>query len=125
MFTNGPILEKCGWYGKEEGMKTILRGLLKVAEVAAEYPQYGQEGLEFLKALRYSTDKKGTRIKPFKWNFGTKEYMDIFNKTKESTACGPSGIHMSHWKAACEREEIARVHAFFIWAAFEFGFTYC
>ena len=31
---------------------------------------------------------------------------------------------MSHWKAACERREIARVHAFFMWAAFEFGFTY-
>ena len=124
MFTNGPILDKCGWYGEEAGMETILRGLLKVEEVAAEYPQYGQEGLEFLKALRYSTDKKGTRIKPFKWKFGIKEYMDIFNKTKESTACGPSGIHMSHWKAACEREEIARVHAFFMWAAFEFGFTY-
>ena len=31
---------------------------------------------------------------------------------------------MSHWKAALEREPIMRVHAFYIWAAFQFGFSY-
>ena len=47
------------------------------------------------------------------WSFGIKVYQEVFNKTKESSACGPSGIHMSHWKAACTREKTAQVHSFF------------
>ena len=124
MFTNGPLLEKCGWTGEEEGMEELLQGLLDVNELSKEYPQYGKEGLEFLKALRYKKNEEGKEVQPFSWKFGVDEYLQVFNKTKESTACGPSGIHMSHWKAACERKEIARVHAFFMWAAFEIGFTY-
>ena len=124
MFAKGPILENCGWYGEEEGMEKILEGMLNVNEMAKEYPEFGQEGVAFLNALRYRKDKDGKKAVPFKWNFGIDEYMAVFNKTNESTACGPSGLHMSHWKAACERPKIARVHAFFMWAAFEHGFTY-
>ena len=124
MFAKGPILENCGWYGEGEGMEKILEGMLNVEEVAAEYPEYAKEGVAFLKALRYTKDEDGKNTQPFEWKFGIEEYMRVFNKTKESTACGPSGLHMSHWKAACERPKIARVHAFFMWAAFAYGFTY-
>ena len=124
MFSKGPLLDLCGWYGNEEGMEAILKGLIDVEDMATSYPEYGREGIEFLRALRYKKDDKGKKVEPFTWNFGVKEYMSVFNKTNEATACGPSGLHMSHWKAACEREQIARVHAFFMWAAFEHGFTY-
>ena len=124
MFTKGPLLEKCGWYGEESGMEDLLRGLLDTDTMAKEYPEFGKEGIEFLRALRYKKTEEGKQVEPFTWKFGVVEYLEVFNKTKESTACGPSGIHMSHWKAACERTSIARVHAFFMWAAFELGFTY-
>ena len=124
MFSKGPLLKKCGWYGEEDGMEQLLRGMLDVEEIAEDYPEYGKEGIAFLNALRYTKDEKGNDTIPFTWKFGVEEYMEVFNKTKESTACGPSGLHMSHWKAACERREIAEVHAFLMWAAFEFGFTY-
>ena len=124
MFTNGPILDMCGWYGEGEGMEILLRGLDDVDNIKKDYPQYGEEGAAFIKALRNVKDEEGRDVEPFSWKFGVDEYMAVFNKTKESTACGPSGLHMSHWKAACERKEIARVHAFFLWAAFEVGFTY-
>ena len=124
MFTKGPLLDRCGWYGEEEGMEIILNGLLDAETTGEDYPQYGKEGVEFLKALRYAKEEDGSNIDPFTWKFGADEFIEVFNKTRESTACGPSGLHMSHWKAACERREIARVHAFFMWAAFEYGFTY-
>jgi hypothetical protein len=124
MFTNGRLLKQCGWYGEEDGMETLLRGLLEAEEMEKDYPQFGREGVEFIRALRYVKDEEGNNIEPFHWKFGIDEYLEVFNKTKESTACGPSGLHMSHWKAACERKSIARVHAFFMWAAFEFGFSY-
>ena len=123
MFTKGPLLDRVGWYGDDEGMESILRGMLKAEDMEEHYPQYGKEGVEFMRALRYKTDDN-EKIETFTWKFGVEEYLKVFNKTKESTACGPSGLHMSHWKAACERPTIARVHAFFMWAAFEEGFTY-
>ena len=123
MFAKGTLLERVGWYGDDEGMETILRGMLNVENMGEEYPQYGREGIEFLRALRYKKDEN-EEIETFDWKFGVEEYLQVFNKTKEATACGPSGLHMSHWKAACERPEIARVHAFFMWAAFAIGFTY-
>ena len=61
MFTNGPLLEKCGWYGEEDGMEDLLEGLLDVENIANHYPQYGREGLEFLKALRYAKNEEGEK----------------------------------------------------------------
>ena len=124
MFTKGPILDLCGWYGNEDGMEEILQGMLDVDKTKDDYPQFGREGIEFLNALRYKKESDEDHSETFKWKFGVEEYLAVFNKTRESTSCGPSGLHMSHWKAACEREPIARVHAFFMWAAFEMGFTY-
>ena len=60
----------------------------------------------------------------FKWNFGIDEYKRLFHKTRESTACGPSGLHVSHWVAGADYDPIAEVHAFFIMAAFKLGITY-
>ena len=80
--------------------------------------------MEFLHAPRIDMDKNGEKPESFRWKFGVEQYKEVFNHTKEVTACGPSGLHMSHWKAACERDEMTRIHAFFIWAAFEYGFTH-
>ena len=124
MFTQGPVKDMCGWYGEGEGMEDLLRGTVDIDNISKDYPQYGKEGAEFLKALRHVRNKDGKIVETFNWTFGVEEYLAVFNKTKETTACGPSGLHMSHWKAACERREIAKVHAFFMWAAFELGFTY-
>ena len=66
----------------------------------------------------------GNPIKEFNWKYGIEEYKKTFSKTSESTACGPSGLHMSHWKAALEREDLMYIHSFFIWAAFSLGFSY-
>ena len=96
MFSKGPIMDMCGWYGEGEGMESILRGTVDIDNISKDYPQYGQEGAEFLKALRYVKDEDGKEIKSFSWKFGVEEYLEVFNKTKESTACGPSGLHMSH-----------------------------
>ena len=45
------------------------------------------------------------------WKFGSDKYRKLFNKTKETTSCGPSGLHMSHWKAATESDELTFIHA--------------
>ena len=65
--------------------------------------------------------KKGNKMK---WKFGLEEYKNLFNKTKEETSCGPSGLHMSHWKAATQRDELMELHSTMIWAAFSLGYSY-
>ena len=124
ILSRGPLLDKCGWFAEDEGVEAILSGLLDTDTLSKEYHEFPREAKAFMNAMRRATDDEGTRVPPFPWKYGTKEFMDTFNHTKESTACGPSGLHMSHWKAACERPRIARVHAFLIWAAFEYGFSY-
>ena len=78
----------------------------------------------FIAAMKYAETEDGRQIPEYIWKYGVEEYKNTFSKTRESTACGPSGLHMSHWKAALEREPLMRVHLFFIWAAFQFGFSY-
>ena len=124
ILSRGPVLEKCGWYAENEGVEEMLSGILDTVNLSEDYQEFPKEANAFMKAMKRATDKDGSRVPPFQWKYGTKEFIDTFNHTRESTACGPSGLHMSHWKAACERPWIARLHAFFIWAAFQFGFSY-
>ena len=78
----------------------------------------------FIKALKKPTTANGEVVPDLPWIYGVDEYKETFGKTREQTACGPSSLHMSHWKAALERECLMRVHSFFIWAAFQFSFSY-
>ena len=60
----------------------------------------------FIKSMKYAEMENGEQIDKYQWSYSVDEYKETFSKTRESTACGPSGLHMSHWKAALERETI-------------------
>lgn len=125
LFSRGSIGAAVGWEAEGEAcISQLLAGTFSTEKISDEYPEYGVEAEAFIKALKKPLGKDDTPLKDFKWKYGVEEYCATFKKTRESTACGPSGLHMSHWKAATERKRIARVHAFFIWAAFQFGFSY-
>ena len=116
----GSLRQSLGWQAEnEDTVQSILEGNMTVQET--EHPEAEiQQFMESLKAPKVEGDDKNE----MSWSFGIKEYKALFGKTRESTACGPSGLHMSHWKAAVEKDNIAEVHAFFIWAAFSLGFSY-
>ena len=118
---NGTLQRAIGWQAeKEEAITEILDGQFE-QHVDINGTSQGNELNEFMKSMKTPKAKDKNEMT---WNFGLLEYKKLFGKTRESTACGPSGLHMSHWKAAIERERIAEVHAFFIWAAFALGFSY-
>ena len=125
MFAHGPVLDAVGWDAMGPEIQNLLEGAIDSELLGSNYPEYGAEAAAFIRALRYPKDKNGNMTKrKFQWKFGLTEYQKIFGKTSEATSCGPSGLHMSFWKVALERECIAELHAFFIWAAFELGFAY-
>ena len=97
----------------------ILNGTINSKRYAQSYPRYKEEAEEMIKQMQWET-----RCKPMSWKFGCEEYRALFNKTKENTSCGPSGLHMSHWKAATDSEELTYLHATLTWAAFALGMTY-
>ena len=116
----GPIQEEIGFQAENEDfIQKLLTGKIDTQEYAKCYPQFEEEVDGFLQNMQWNATSK-----PMKWEFGSKEYKNLFLKTREDTSCGPSGLHMSHWKAATQNDEIMEVHAALTWAAFSLGYSY-
>ena len=101
----------------EELMNKVLAGQIDPEKF--EFEGYAEEAYEMIRQMR--RDERGTKME---WDFGIEEYKGVFEKTRESTSCGPSGLHMSHWKAALQSDEIMEIHAGLTWAAFQTGTVY-
>ena len=116
----GPIQEAIGFQaGNESFIQQILDGTITDKEYSRHYPNYEQEANAFLQNMQ-----RNTMSKEMTWKFGVDEYKNLFSKTREDTSCGPSGLHMSHWKIAVQSEEIMEVHSTMTWAAFSLGYSY-
>ena len=127
--SRGHFDDLIGDYGapNEAVVDSILSGTFDTEQLKRSYPEFGDLVPEFVQSMASPTiTSKGINETKaaFKWKFGEKEFCNLFKKTWESTSCGPSGLHMSHWKAATERPAIAQMYSFFMWAAFKFGFIY-
>ena len=107
MTAKGPLALGIGNDANNENfIQQLLHGNLNVSEISKYYPEYEREAKEMMIQMQLDT-----RCKPMEWKFGSKEYRQLFSHTREETSCGPSGLHMSHWKAALESDEITFVHA--------------
>ena len=103
----------------QEFVDKILNGKVNPKQYTENMDTCKEEAEEFIQQM-----KAEENIKEMQWKFGIEEYKELFSKTRETTACGPSGLHMSHWIAALQNEDIMEVHASLIWAAFAMGITY-
>ena len=124
IFTTGLLTEAMGETLEQRIVDDILLGLETPQDIINAYSEYEYTFPNFMNSLKRATTTEGKAIRDYVWSFGIEEYKEVFSKTKETTACGPSGLHMSHWKAALEDNMIMEIHAFFIWAAFQFGYSY-
>ena len=124
VFTQGEIAYQMENDTYTNIIESILNGKRDEVPQDAHNEIYGTTLQHFIQNMQYATNKDGKKVKELQWLFGIEEYKAVFKNTKENIACGPSGLHMSHWKAAQESEKIMRAHSFFIWAAFKFGFAY-
>ena len=122
-FVKGDLQEKLGVDADKKYVDSILQGLDK-EKIKSDFQNNSPIFHNFIQALQIPTTINGEKVPTMKWQYGIEEYKATFSKVRETISCGPSGIHMSHWKAALQREQIMRVHSFFIWVAFQFGFSY-
>ena len=83
----------------------MLEGKLNAAEYAKKYPEFEEEAKVFI----IECMQRNLNSKPMKWKFGVEEYKQLSTKTREETSCGPSGLHMSHWKTALQSDDIMDV----------------
>jgi hypothetical protein len=126
-FATGPITDECGFDGEGPLTSKLIESLLTHKEkerLLDGHTNVKTELDEFITALGQPTDSNGNALNNFTWSFGMKEFRKTFRKTRESTACGPSGLNMSYWKACAEDDNIATIQAFFIEKVFQFGFLY-
>ena len=80
--------------------------------------------MAFVKHMERPPKADGSPLPDREWTYGAEEYCKSFSKKSEDTSCGPSGLHMSHWIAACEDPQLSALHASFIDAAFRIGQPY-
>ena len=126
-FAYGKIASNIKFDGTGSLTNDLLDGILDditLGNLGSQYPQYQPELTTFLKALRRPCTEDGEPLKSFDWKFGMKEFQTLFRKTRESTSCGPSGLHMSHWKVIAEDDILSELWAWIIETAFVHGFTY-
>ena len=120
--SEGKMLDHLEWNTEGDLVDDLLQGLN--VSTAGTITEGDKILANFISLMKYASIEDGKVIQEFKWKYGIDEYKATFSKTIESTACGPLGLHMTHWKAVLEREPIMWVHSFFVWVAFQFGFTY-
>jgi hypothetical protein len=126
-FASGTIADGCGFDGGKQMTDKILNNTLTNLErstILNERKSVSDELDQFLIALVKPTNGNGVPIPDFTWKYGIEEFRSTFRRTRESTACGPSGLNMSYWKACTEDDDLAQVQAFFIEKAFRHGFSY-
>jgi hypothetical protein len=120
-FAHGNIVEACGIDGAGRIMQQILNGTLTNMEhlrLIENYTDSKPELTAVMKALARPRNANGGVINEFDRDYEVKEFRATFRKTRESTACDPSGLNMSYWKACAENDDLARVQSFFIEKAF-------
>ena len=56
--------------------------------------------------------------------YGAAEFRETFSKkTREDTVCGPSGITIQFYQMFCLDDDLAKLHAIFIYLPFRYGFS--
>ena len=52
------------------------------------------------------------------------DFQAFFKKTKPTTVCGPSGLHMGHWVMAFVIDDLPEIHVMFMNIASRFEIVY-
>jgi hypothetical protein len=103
---------------------SILDGTFDASYLRDENRHNAETLITLISHMARPKNHKGQKVPDMKWTYGKKEYRESFSKKNDDTSCGPSGLHMAHWIAACEDDDLCQLHAQFIEASFRIGLPY-
>ena len=122
-FATGPLADAIGPYGDNEIVDKILDGTVTHENLGLSPQDVDDELDALLTSLQYATTTPGTKITEMSNDISLEEYKTLFTKTGEMTASSQSKTHMGHYKASCERDNIALVHLSIMQVPFKYGFS--
>ena len=120
-FARGPLADQIGKYGKGVAVDEMLKGSFTLDTTGLDEVHASKQMKSFLAALKIPATKRGDKATPVMDENITLENTETFNKTKESTASSPSGIHYIHYKAACKSNILSKVNLICMVVAFKVG----
>ena len=97
IFNRAEVRRQLGQYGEGTLTGDLLKGLTH-EKIRQTFGSVSDIATNFIQAIASPTEGEGSTTQPYQWTYGINKYKQTFSKTRESTACGPSGLHMSHWK---------------------------
>jgi hypothetical protein len=97
-FLNGPIAELVGKFGETTATKIIL---------AHGAPT--SLGLNYYTTLLLDSMKYPTNYTPATMDFTYESFVKGWQKVREQTASGKSGLHFGHFIAACKHSQLGRI----------------
>ena len=101
-FATGILAQQLKWDGTGDMGADILSGdILNKA-------QFEETVQRYFECLQ--TSKMSQKLVQVKSEISLNEYKTFWKKKKEETATSPFGLHVGHYKAAIQREEILNVH---------------
>ena len=101
-FARGSLAKKLKWDGTGDLGKDILSGDILNQRKFSETVQL------YFESLRAS--RMGRTLKKVKAELSLAEYKHFWKKKKEETVTSPFGLHIGHYKAAIEQDDILNVH---------------
>ena len=124
MAPGGILHNIIGPHGTSEAADEILKGSFDIEQLTPIDDIDIKTLHEFVKQMARPRNEDGEYIPDMEWKFDEEDYQKAFSKKNEETSCGPSGLHMSHWKAIGSNHQLCVLFAKFIEIPFKLGFTY-
>ena len=113
-FAKGDLWEAIGWSAEGSVIEEILHtGRIEEAELE-EVSEIYVRGLQV---------KDMSILESVKKEISIEEYKSFWKKKRESTVTSPFGLHIGHYKAACDNEDILEVHRLLLCLPFIYGFV--
>ena len=97
-FARGPLANDIGVDGHEDKVEEMLQGTYVIDDTGMDDVHASSEMKCFMQALQVPKSKRtGDTVPLMNSEVTMEDYVEVFNKTAESTASSPSGIHYGHY----------------------------
>ena len=110
-FAQKPWSAKLKWDGTGDLGRDILSGDILNQQKFSSTVQLYFESLK--------TNRMSSKIKTVRASLSLEEYKKFWRKKREDTVTSPFGLHVGHFKAAVQREEILNVHRIMLLIPFQ------